>query len=71
MICQVKILINLKGGSNVGIFIFLILFIVGLMAIEVGIGFNDTIKRQGADDHWIPGAVGIIVLLILLAAVCL
>jgi len=51
----------------VGFFIFLIFIIIGLMGIEVIIGFTDTSERSGADDHWIPGLAGIVVLVILLA----
>ena len=54
-----------------GFFILLIFLIIGLMGIEVAIGFTDMTERSGADDHWIPGLAGIVVLVILLAILSL
>ena len=50
-----------------GFFIFLMFLIMGLMAVEISIGFIDMNERDGADDHWIPGLAGLVVLIILLA----
>ena len=50
-----------------GFFIFLMFLIMGFMIIEVSIGFNDMNERSGADDHWIPGLAGIVVIVILIA----
>ena len=50
-----------------GFFIFLMFLIIGLMSIEVAIGFIDMSERSGADDHWVPGLAGIVIVVILLA----
>jgi len=50
----------------VELFILFICFIIGLMTIEVARGFIDMLTRGGSDDHWIPGAIGIVLLLALI-----
>ena len=49
------------------LFILFICFIIGLMIIEISRGFIDMLTRDGADDHWIPGAIGIALLMALIA----
>ena len=56
-----------KEGSHVALFISFICFIIGLMIIETSRGFIDMLTRDGADDHWIPGAIGIALLMALIA----
>ena len=56
-----------KEGSHVALFILFICFIIGLMIIEISRGFIDMLTRDGADDHWIPGAIGIALLMALIA----
>tara|TARA_R100000805_G_C3623161_1_gene128753 strand:- start:323 stop:541 length:219 start_codon:yes stop_codon:yes gene_type:complete len=70
--CQVKFSNYFRiGGTHVEFFIFLIFLIIGWMGVEVALGFNDMVSRNGADDHWIPGLAGIAVLTILLLVILL
>lgn len=55
-----------KEVHHVELFILFICFIIGLMTIEVARGFIDMLTRSGSDDHWIPGAIGIVLLLALI-----
>ena len=47
-------------------FIFLICLVSACMIAEVSVGFKDMSIRAGSDDHWIAGAAGLVVLVILL-----
>lgn len=41
------------------------------MGIEIASGYSDMVSRNGADDHWIPGVAGIVVLVVLLVVILL